>query len=278
MYWIRFRGTAAFIFSACCSSNDSTFLQRTEPSPKVPYILVNVLYGYAYVARLYNGDHLDSAEQSAQVRLTHWGWDKMVAILQTKFSNAFSWRKMYEFWLKFHWSLFLRVQKHGPRASVTTKPRPSASVFVYWVPRAMFFTRHGRPWSNPIIARSLIDFFFHFVHRNLNLIKSYNTLLASPSLLHFGHAPLNSCHFLAFVWLNGFHAFADKLLIGSRSNLADKLIMGSPGLINFSSCFAESLSDSHQIGFNTGGDLHPLMPCYVRALLWTSTIGRHYLG
>ena len=35
-------------------------------------------------------------------------------------------------------------------------------------PRAMFFTRHGRPWSNPIIARSLIDFFFHFVHRNLN--------------------------------------------------------------------------------------------------------------
>ena len=26
---------------------------------------------------------------------------------------------------------------------------PSASVFVYWVPWAMFFTRHGRPWSNP---------------------------------------------------------------------------------------------------------------------------------
>ena len=40
-------------------------------------------------------------------------------------------------------------EKHGPRASVTTKTRPSASVFVYWVPRAMFFTRHGRPWSNP---------------------------------------------------------------------------------------------------------------------------------
>ena len=38
-------------------------------------------------------------------------------------------------------------EKHGPRASVTTKT--SASVFVYWVPRAMFFTRHGRPWSNP---------------------------------------------------------------------------------------------------------------------------------
>ena len=35
----------------------------------------------------------------------------------------------------------------GPQ--LRQKPRPSASVFVYWVPRAMFFTRHGRPRSNP---------------------------------------------------------------------------------------------------------------------------------
>ena len=35
----------------------------------------------------------------------------------------------------------------------------SASVFAYWVPRAIFFTRHRRPWSNPIIAGLLIDFF-----------------------------------------------------------------------------------------------------------------------
>ena len=27
--------------------------------------------------------------------LTHWGWDKMDAISQTTFSNAFSWMKMY---------------------------------------------------------------------------------------------------------------------------------------------------------------------------------------
>ena len=42
--------------------------------------------------------------------LTHWGPDKMAAISQTTFSNAFSWMKMYEFWLRFHLSLFLRVQ------------------------------------------------------------------------------------------------------------------------------------------------------------------------
>ena len=35
--------------------------------------------------------------------LTYWGRDKMAAISQTTFSNAFSWMKMYEFRLRFHW-------------------------------------------------------------------------------------------------------------------------------------------------------------------------------
>ena len=44
------------------------------------------------------------------VGLTHWGRDKMDAISQMTPSNAFSCMKMLEFQLKFHWSLFLRVQ------------------------------------------------------------------------------------------------------------------------------------------------------------------------
>ena len=44
------------------------------------------------------------------VYLTHWGRDKMVAIFQTTFTNAFSWMKIYGFRLRFHWRLFLRVQ------------------------------------------------------------------------------------------------------------------------------------------------------------------------
>ena len=35
---------------------------------------------------------------------------QMAAGFQTTFSNRFRWMKMYEFRLKFHWSLFLRVQ------------------------------------------------------------------------------------------------------------------------------------------------------------------------
>ena len=42
--------------------------------------------------------------------LTHWGWDKMAAISQTTLSNVFSWMKILEFWLKFHWSLLTKVQ------------------------------------------------------------------------------------------------------------------------------------------------------------------------
>ena len=49
--------------------------------------------------------------------LTHWGRDKMAAIFQTTFSNAFSWMKMYEFRLRFHWILFpefeLTISQHS---------------------------------------------------------------------------------------------------------------------------------------------------------------------
>ena len=42
--------------------------------------------------------------------LTHWGRDKMAAVFLKTFSNAFSWMKMYELRLRFHWNLLLRVQ------------------------------------------------------------------------------------------------------------------------------------------------------------------------
>ena len=41
-------------------------------------------------------------------RLTHWCRDKVASISQTTLSNAFSWMKMFEFRLKFYWSLSLR--------------------------------------------------------------------------------------------------------------------------------------------------------------------------
>ena len=44
------------------------------------------------------------------VVLTHWGRDKMATVSRTTLSNVFSWMKILEFRLRFHWSLFLNVQ------------------------------------------------------------------------------------------------------------------------------------------------------------------------
>ena len=48
-------------------------------------------------------------------QLTHLPHDKMAAISQMMFSDAFSWMKSFVFCLKFHWSLFLRVQVTIPQ-------------------------------------------------------------------------------------------------------------------------------------------------------------------
>ena len=44
------------------------------------------------------------------LKLTYWGRYKMALVFQTTFSNVFFFMKMHEFRLRFHWSLFLRVQ------------------------------------------------------------------------------------------------------------------------------------------------------------------------
>ena len=54
--------------------------------------------------------HVTRSQWVKQCTLTHWGRAKMDTTLQTTFSSAFSWMKMFQFRLKFRWSLFLRVQ------------------------------------------------------------------------------------------------------------------------------------------------------------------------
>ena len=72
--------------------------------------------------------------------LTHWGRDKMVDISQTIFSSAFSWMKMYEFRLRFHWNLFPRVQ---------------FTIFQHLV-LIMAWRRQGdKPLSEPMVASLL---------------------------------------------------------------------------------------------------------------------------
>ena len=46
----------------------------------------------------------------AYLRITHWGREKMAAIVADDTLNAFSWMKMFEFRLKCHWGLFSRLR------------------------------------------------------------------------------------------------------------------------------------------------------------------------
>ena len=62
----------------------------------------------------------------------------------------------------FDHGLLCRMKNMALGPQLRQKPRPSASVFVYWVPRAMFFTWHGRPWSNPT-SYATSSFVHHFV-------------------------------------------------------------------------------------------------------------------
>ena len=52
----------------------------------------------------------ESGSSYEQTGLTLYGLDKMASIMQTKYSNVFSWMKMCIFWPKFHWNSFLRAQ------------------------------------------------------------------------------------------------------------------------------------------------------------------------
>ena len=90
--------------------------------------------------------------------LTHWGRDKMDAIFQTTFLNAFSWMKMYEF--RFHWSLFLRVQLQYSSIGSDNGLAPvrrqgiiwTSDGLVHWRIYASLDLNESRPQDNSVIC------------------------------------------------------------------------------------------------------------------------------
>ena len=61
----------------------------------------------------------------------------MAAISQKTLSNSFSWMKMLKFWIKFHWSLFIRVQltisQHWLRWRLGTDQATSHYLNQWWI-------------------------------------------------------------------------------------------------------------------------------------------------
>ena len=84
-------------------------------------------------------------------RLTHWGWGQNANILLTEFSNSFSSLfflmfpvKMFEFRLKFHWSLFLMVR---------------LTINQHWFRKWLGTNRH-QPLPGPVTTQ-INDIFFY---------------------------------------------------------------------------------------------------------------------
>ena len=98
------------------TTNGKVYLNSTMRykwvSQYVPWNMHTVLV-CSFMLYLYHRILIDTCNsyiRFPQATLTHWGRDEIDAILQTTVSRAFSWMKIYRFRIKFHWSLFPRVQ------------------------------------------------------------------------------------------------------------------------------------------------------------------------
>ena len=107
-----YRWGGALMFSLICAwingwvnNREAGDLRRHRAHHDVSLIMSNHILRKAINGVIYPCRYL-----SHTMLLTHWSRDKIAAFFQTTFSSAFSCMKMLEFRLKFHWSLFLRVQ------------------------------------------------------------------------------------------------------------------------------------------------------------------------
>ena len=83
--------------------NTKQMIASTEPH--------SLKWHHAFLRRDTKGFKILSSTNKCQLaQLTHWGRDKMAAIFQTTFSNAFSWTKMLELRVIFHWTVFFMAQ------------------------------------------------------------------------------------------------------------------------------------------------------------------------
>ena len=75
---------------------------------KLPYLWLKlILHGTPYIfCMTYRATIVFCACHTSQQ--THWNRGKMADIFFTTYSNAFSWREMFEFWSKYRWNVFLR--------------------------------------------------------------------------------------------------------------------------------------------------------------------------
>ena len=83
--------------------------------------------------------------------LTHLFLDKMAAISQMIFSDAFSWMKRFVFWSNFHWIFFLMVQLTIPIISLDNGLAPKRQQAIIWTNADPFNCDTRGRWVNMVL-------------------------------------------------------------------------------------------------------------------------------
>ena len=111
---------------------------------------------------------------------------------QTRFSNAFSWMKMYEFHLKFHWSLCLRFQltifQHWFRYWLGAVQATSHYLNQWWL---VYWHIYASLGLNELTVVYLMSIDSTAIHRSLDRdLDSFTAPLHRPNGRHF-----SACHY-----------------------------------------------------------------------------------
>ena len=166
--------------------------------------------------------------------LTHWGGDKMDHISQTMFSNAFSWMKMFEYRLRFHWILFLGIRltifQHWFRLWLGASQVTSHYLNQWWLKYWRIYASFGlneltlnMPVPYKYGTHQCVEQRFHALERHLSRTSralptcvplTRAAVRRRPRNLH-SHASRGSGHFHAFTGRSSAHFHA----IGSRSSM-----------------------------------------------------------
>ena len=122
---------------------------------------------------------------------------KWPPIFQTRFSNAFSWMKIYEFWLRFHRILFLRVQ-------LTISQHWFRRQAIIWTSDGLFYWRLYVPLGLDELMQQRHNFRTITMELRLFCIKLSIAYFLSQNKQYIVYIMGGSWHNLPKVWLANF--------------------------------------------------------------------------
>ena len=127
--------------------------------------------------------------------LTHWGRDKMAAIFQTTYSNAFVRMTMYKFLLIFHWSWAQGSNWQYPRIGSNNGLAPARRRAIIWINVGMFYWRMSASLGLSVLSDSIVTikrllsrsrqpFYFYRAHYDV-IVMAFGVMMGVDRTVSF---------------------------------------------------------------------------------------------